>query len=101
MLTENHPDSKSYPRVVIEHQHQINVDENANCGEKWNQWNLKEINFKNFFNKVKSQVRVHQVKSLLDFLPFAPANKNSAKYLKRLHWSPEFLPRLYRNKDAE
>jgi len=40
-LTEKHPDAKAYPRVHVKHNHQIDVDEDAECGKKRDEWNLQ------------------------------------------------------------
>lgn len=40
-LTKQHPNAKTNPCVKIEHEHQINVDENTDGRKKWNYWHLK------------------------------------------------------------
>lgn len=66
-LTENHPNAEAYPSVIVEHQHQVDVDKNAYSGQQRHQGNLKVARS---IRNVRKEILRNTLNGLLGLLNF-------------------------------
>lgn len=82
-LTHKHPHAKADPSVIIQHQHQVDVNENAHCRQKGNERNLR----------INEKRKPFSRRLLSSFF--------RRNYLKGIRVARKLLPRLDGDKNAD